>query len=318
MILSIADIPADLLEMVREKTGEMITVCEYRDNTEKALQLVQEAEILITWAYPVNEGLFHKIDDFKLGWIFSLSVGVDQMPFDRLKKQGTILSTIKGLSRSNVSEHILSMMLAFSRQLHKNFRSQQKRMWDASIPVDELTGKTLCIVGTGSIGVETAKKAKAFGMRVIGVNRHPRETPDFDMVFDVRDRYSAFAIADYIVVVVPLTDETYHMIDEKSFDAMKNTAIFINASRGDVIDEDALIEALVTKKIAGAGLDVFHKEPLENESPLWDMENVILTPHRAGDSPLLIVRAMELFAESLLLYRKGCKVPNQIDLDKGY
>ena len=318
MILSIAEIPENLLEMVKERTGESITVCEYRANTEKALQLVQEAEILLTWAFPVNEGLFDKIDDFKLGWIFALSVGVDHMPFQRLKEHGTVVSTIRGLSNSNVSEHILSLMLSFSRRLPLLFENQKKKLWDTSFPMDELYSRTLCIVGAGNIGVEVAKKAKAFGMRVIGVDLFPRELPEFDAMYGLEGKHTALAQADYVVTVVPLTPDTYHLIGAEDFAVMKETAIFLNTSRGDVIDEEALIRALEQKQIAGAGLDVFHTEPLGPESPLWGMENVILTPHRAGDSCLMLDRAMELFAKSLLLYRKGEKLPNQLNLDKGY
>ncbi len=318
MILSIASIPDELLHMINQKTHEEITVCDYNTNKAEALKLIPEAEILITWGAPVNNGLFNEIDDFNFKWLFSLSVGVDKLPFDRLIKKGTTVSNIKGVLNSNIAEQALGVMISFSRNLKKSLINQKNKYWQKPLEVNELIGKTLCIIGTGSIGSDIAKRAKAFDMNIIGVDLFPREVPNFDKVYPMDRLHQVLSTADYCIAMTPLTKETYHMIGEKEFNAMKDTCIFMNFSRGDVVDEQALISALKENKIAGAGLDVFHIEPLNKENPLWDMENVIITPHCAGDSPLVLERAMKLFADSLILYRNGQQIPNIVDLTRGY
>lgn len=184
--------------------------------------------------------------------------------------------------------------------------------------MDEISEKTLCIIGTGSIGSEIARKAKAFDMKVIGVDKFPATSKNFDEVWGMDKMAEALGLADYTVLTIPLTEETYHLMGQKEFKSMKQSGILINMSRGDTVDETALIAALQEGRIAGAGLDVFHKEPLPQESPLWDMENVIITPHCAGDSPYLERRALNLFAENLLLYRQGKPMKNIINLERKY
>ncbi len=141
---------------------------------------------------------------------------------------------------------------------------------------------------------------------------------NFDAVVGHEMLHHALSMSDYNIMITPLTPETYQMIGEKEFCAMKKTSIFINMSRGDTVDEAALINALKTGEIAGAGLDVFHDEPLPATSPLWQMDNVIITPHMAGKSPHYMTRAMEIFCDNLLAYRRGETFPNIIDLKMKY
>ena len=209
-------------------------------------------------------------------------------------------------------------MISFSRNLKKSLINQKNKYWQKPLEVNELIGKTLCIIGTGSIGSDIAKRAKAFDMNIVGIDLFPREVPNFDKVYPMDSLHQVLGTADYCITMTPLTKETYHLIGEKEFNAMKDSCIFMNFSRGDVVDEKSLISALKNNKIAGAGLDVFHTEPLNEENPLWDMENVIITPHCAGDSPLVLERAMKLFADSLILYRNGQQIPNIVDLNRGY
>ena len=304
--------------MVKNRTGEEITVCEYFNNRKQALKMIPDAEILITWGRPVNQGLFNEIDGFNFKWLFSLSVGVDRLPFKELKENGTIVSNIKGVLNTNIAEQAMGIMILFSRQLKRSILNQQNKCWERNMPVNELTGKTLCIIGAGSIGSEIAKRAKAFEMSVIGISLSARPMPGFDAVVDIGQLHTILPEADYIVLMIPLTDKTYHLFGEMEFSLMKKSGIFINLSRGDVTDEQALVNALKERRIAGAGLDVFHQEPLPEDNPLWEMENVVLTPHCAGDSPMVLERAMNLFADSLVLYRQGKDIPNIVDLNRGY
>lgn len=318
MILSLASIPADLLEMVERKTGERITIQSLSEDKDAAMKALPEAEIVLTWTSPVKNGVFNNCKDFNLKWLFSFSTGVESLPFAEFIEKGVTVTNTKGLLGSHMAEQTIGIMIAFSRQLKRHFKNQTQKVWDSSIPVDELTSKTLCIVGAGSIGLEIARKAKAFDMKVIGLNRSPKTLANFDEVLGMEALEKVLGLADYTVVSVPLTEETYHLIGQKAFKSMKESSIFINISRGDTVDETALISALQEGRIAGAGLDVFHKEPLPVENPLWDMENVIITPHCAGDSPYLERRALELFAENLILFRQGKPMKNVIDLGKKY
>ncbi|MRR18516.1 MAG: D-2-hydroxyacid dehydrogenase, partial [Deltaproteobacteria bacterium] len=208
----------------------------------------------------------------------------------------------------------------FSRRLGDFLRAQTEKRWahDYGYEADELTGRTLLIIGAGSIGSEIARKAKAFDMTVYGIKNDPVPLEHFDRVAGTDALHGFLAESDYNVVITPLTARTYRMIGEKEFKAMKNSSIFINVSRGDTVDEAAMIEALRRGEIAGAGLDVFRDEPLPVSSPLWDMKNVFITPHMAGMSPHYMERAMEVFCDEFVAYRGGEKLRNVIGLDRGY
>ena len=317
MILALAPIPANLLEMVENKTGEKIIVHSLSKDREGALKALSEAEIVLTWTSPVKNGVFNNCKDFKLKWLFSFSAGVESLPFAEFIDKGIIVTNTKGLLGSHMAEQTIGMMIAFSRRFKRYYKNQLQKVWEPVL-MDELSEKTLCIIGSGSIGSEIAKKAKVFDMKVIGLDKFASASKSFDEVWGMEKLEKALGLADYTVLSIPLTEETYHLIGQKEFKCMKQSSILINMSRGDTVDETALIAALQEGRIAGAGLDVFHKEPLPQESLLWDMENVIITPHCAGDSPYLEGKALKLFAENLLLYRQGKPMKNIIDLERKF
>jgi phosphoglycerate dehydrogenase-like enzyme len=191
-------------------------------------------------------------------------------------------------------------------------RNQEKAQWRTIFSGDDLEGRTLCIIGAGSIGTEIGKKAKAFDMRVIGLKRHPEPLESFDEVWGIDRLDEALPLSDYVVLITPLTPETHHLMGAEEFRAMKDTAVFINVSRGDTVDEQALISALEQKEIAGAVLDVFHTEPLPKESPLWAMENVMVTPHNAGPSTNSEQKTIRLLSDNIARFRNGRELINKI------
>ncbi|MHB1484497.1 MAG: D-2-hydroxyacid dehydrogenase [Saccharofermentanales bacterium] len=313
MIISLAPLNEDLLALVEKKTGERPVVY---DAAIHDPEIFSQADIIIGWSRLTLEAI-QKYGNLK--WLFVLSAGVENLPFDYLQEKGIILSNTQGIHRKQMAEQTLGLMIMFSRRLNKFFRAQADSKWLGTINPDELTGKTLCIIGAGSIGSEIARKAYAFDMKVIGIKKTPVSMDNFDVVAGVEMLHDALSISDYNVLITPLTPETTHMIGEKEFKAMKETSIFINMSRGDTVDEAALISALQSGEIAGAGLDVFHEEPLPETSPLWQMENVIITPHMAGKSPHYMTRAMEIFCSNLLAFRRGeTDFPNKVDLSQRY
>jgi phosphoglycerate dehydrogenase-like enzyme len=182
----------------------------------------------------------------------------------------------------------------------------------------EINGKTLAIVGLGAIGQEIARKAKAMDMTVIAARREMKQEPFVDRLYQSEQLLEMLAEADFVVVTLPITDQTKDLIGRKHFEAMKPTAYFINVSRGGVVQENELIRALQEKQIAGAGLDVVAIEPLPEDSPLWDMPNVIITPHLSAISPVYLDRAIQLFANNLALYVQNKPLFNLIDKARGY
>lgn len=183
----------------------------------------------------------------------------------------------------------------------------------------EMHGKTMGIIGVGSIGKETAKLAKAFGMNVLGCRRSGGNLPEVDQMYDIKGLNSMLSHCDYVVNTLPLTVETNHMIGEEQFNRMKPSTFYVNIGRGETTDTDALIRAIREQKIAGAGLDVFEQEPLPETSPLWEMENVIIAPHTSGATDHYFDRAIEIFKDNLKSYLvDGRPHLNLVDLERKY
>ncbi|MCS7061951.1 MAG: D-2-hydroxyacid dehydrogenase [Anaerolineae bacterium] len=274
-----------------------------------------------------------------LRWVQAHSAGVDGMirhplflraqQAGRPTSQPIILTTAAGVHGPNISEYVLMMMLAFAHRLHRAFDMMQRRAWShdrVSFLPDELQGATAAIIGYGGIGRQVAQRCLDFGMRVLVVRRSALRDPlspstagaPVIQVMPPERLHDVLAVSDYVVLAVPLSPQTYHLIDRDAIARMKPNAVLINIGRGDLVDESALIEALRMRRIAGAALDVFHQEPLPVDSPLWRLDNVILTPHIAGITPRYDERAGALFAENLRRYVVGEPLLNQVDFARGY
>jgi len=240
------------------------------------------------------------------------------MPFDVLKERKIILTNSRGVHKYQISEQVLGYMLLFERGLNYFIRKQMNREWDKSVRVSELYGKTVCILGVGSIGEEISRIAREFGMKTIGVRKSGKASQFVDKMYTNENMIFAVSKADYVICALPLTDDTYHLLGKDFFKNMKNDAVFINIGRGKVVDESSLIDALKNKTIRGAALDVFEEEPLSKESPLWDMENVIITPHTAGISPHYMERGIEIIKHNIKAYLGDGDFINRVDLEKQY
>ena len=271
-----------------------------------------------------------------LGWIQLLSAGADHA----LKGQvgaGVALTTSSGIHSSTMAEYTIASMLAFAHKLHLLIRAQMNREWrrsgDFMSMVDAMRGHTLGVIGYGSIGRETARLGRALGMRVIALKRNPAARRDEgwtppglgDPDGGIPERFygpgevvEMLAECDYVTVTLPLTEATRGFIGEREFAAMKPQAYLVNVGRGEVVDQGALIEALRAGRIGGAGLDVFEREPLEADSPLWSMENTILTPHMSGSFRGYVETCCELFADNLRRFASGQPLLNQVDPALGY
>lgn len=228
------------------------------------------------------------------------------------------ISSASGVHAVPLAEWSIFGLLAFTKQLPRLRRDAIERRW-GHYPLDELRGRTLLVVGVGAIGLEVARLASAFGMRVVGVKRDADEKlPYVDSVHPPEQLRALVGDAHAIVVTLPLTDETRGLIDHETVGRMRDGAVFVNVGRGKVVDEEALIEALRSGKLAGAALDVTAKEPLPADSPLWELENVIISPHTAALSWHENERIVELFAENLRRYLRGDELLSRVDTSLFY
>jgi phosphoglycerate dehydrogenase-like enzyme len=254
----------------------------------------------------------------KLRWYHTVSAGVENMPLPELAERGIVLTNNSGSYDIQIAEHLMAFVFAASRQLHRYRDLQRASEWK-ELQHQELRDATIVVFGMGSIGGEIARLASAVGMRVIGVRRKAGPpAPGIERVVAADRVADVVGEADYLAIAAPLTSATRGAISREVISRMKPTAWIMNIGRGAIIDEPAMIDALQSKRIAGAALDVFTTEPLPKESPLWRLENVIITPHHSGSSPRASERTLKLFAENLRRYKAGEPLMNRVDFEAGY
>ena len=280
---------------------------------------VREADALIGWEVAADQIAAAT----RLRWMHAAGAGVERYELAQIAAHGVMLTNSSGVSAPNMAEHVLGMMIALTRRFPRLLRAQTRREWRDEAThreVGELQGQTLLIVGIGEIGRAVAQRAAAFGMRVNGLRRRADASPPagFDQVFAIGDLPVALANADHVVVTLPNTPRSRGLFDAAAFAAMKPGAAIYNVGRGPVIDTAALTEALQSGHLGGAGLDVTDPEPLPADSPLWDMENVLITAHTSGATPRYWERQADLITENIRRIQRGDAPRNLVDLEAGY
>lgn len=254
----------------------------------------------------------------KLRFVQSISAGTDQYDRAAFAAAKVRLASAQGANEIAVSEHAMALLLALARHIHVGRDNQRRAFWrpmitDRGLREDEIAGKTIVIVGLGRIGSRLARLAKAFDMRVVGVKRGANAEAPVDALVTPDKLVAAVSKADVVVLTCPLTSETQGLVDARVLAAMKPTSYLINVARGRVVDEAALIEALVKGGIAGAGLDCTVEEPLAPSSPLWGMTNVLITPHSAGETRAYERNVVDILVDNLDRLARGEKaLVNQI------
>jgi len=312
-----------------------LTVIQARTAEDIPNEIWGETDILYTWkVLPDAE----KVPNLK--WAHFKSAGID--PFIKhpiLQSSNITITTSSGVITSQVAEYVLMAMLAFGQKLPKLRSYQQEgkwpkreEKWSELIPV-ELRYSTVGILGYGSIGRQVARLLQPFGAAVLAIKQdtmHPEDTgyarqgmgdPHGDLfkrLYPMEALHGMLSECDFVVAALPLTDSTQHILDADAFQSMKESAYLINVCRGAVINQNALITALETNQIAGAALDVFEEEPLPEDSPLWEMENVIISPHVSGLSQYIDEDTLSLFIENLNRYLVDLPLYNQVDIHQGY
>ncbi len=282
---------------------------------------IVDAEIVIAWSIRPEQVAAAK----KLRWIHSPAAAVHQLMFPELVASDVVLTNAREVHGPVVAEHVIALIFALAKKIPGSVLLQQKHVWGQQILWDELprirevAGATLGLIGLGSIGRAVAKSAKALGMRVIAVREHPEKGSEgADAVFGPAQIDEIFRQADYIVLAAPVTVSTKAIANAERLALMKPDACLINVGRGQLVDEPALAAALREKKIGGAALDVFPKEPLAADSPLWDVPSLLITPHTAALTDKLWERHYALFSGNLRRYLNGTPLLAVVDKRKGY
>jgi phosphoglycerate dehydrogenase-like enzyme len=255
-----------------------------------------------------------------LKWIQLTSAGADRLLNSGFIEAGITVTTVSGLHATPIGEYVLAAMLMFAKGAPRFMRAQTRHEWVRYLPT-ELRGKTVGIVGMGNIGAEVARLSRAFGCRVLATRRSAVDgatSEHADELLPAHELHRLLGESDYVALCVPLTPETRGMIGEPELRAMKDTAVLVNIARGPVTVETDLVRALQEGWIAGAALDVFDSEPLPEDSPFWDMENVIVSPHISGGTEIYNRRAVEIFTENLRHYLAGEPLRNVVDPARGY
>lgn len=268
-------------------SGAKEHIAEIESNGHKVIFMQYESDALpcaYEWVDGVIcNGLFlhHTIERFaNLKYIQLTSAGYDRVPMDYIKAHNIEIHNAHGVYSIPMAEFAICGVLQLYKQARFFQKNQAEHRWEKHRGLLELYGKTVCIVGCGSVGTECAKRFKAFGCNVVGVDLFPRQDENYNSMLELERLNEGLPKADILVLTIPLTDETHRFLNAEKFMLMKTGAVLVNISRGAVIDENALIEAL-NYRLGGAVLDVFDSEPLRENSPLWDTENVILTPHNS-------------------------------------
>lgn len=284
-------------------------------NSDDALHEIVDTDIVFGG---FNRKLFEHAKQLK--WVQVWAAGVDGILFPEFVESNVILTSAKGFVGTHLADQAWALILGIIRGVG---RSARERTWDNKMSIRsaawELGERTLGIVGLGGTGIEVARRAQGFEMRVIAVDPEPIEAPTFVHEVWKMDRFhDLLAESDIMCICAPLTPETECMFDDTAFEKMQSHALLINVTRGKIVDGPALIRALDKGHIGGAGLDVTPEEPLPAENPLWDMQNVIITPHVAGGSPIRMDRTVALFCDNLERFLVGKPLLSVIDKRKGY
>ncbi|SEO29304.1 Phosphoglycerate dehydrogenase [Halogranum amylolyticum] len=264
------------------------------DTPTESFEHAEAVEGIVT--YDLDDDLLAAATNLR--WIQCLSAGVDHYDLEALREREIVLTNSSGIHAEPIAEQTLCYLLMFERGLVQATRQQGRGVWER-FEGGELRGKTLGVVGVGSIGTRVAELGAALGMTVVGTKRDTSERPAaVDELFAADDYHEVLRRSDYVVLAVPLTEETRGLLGGEELRLMSSDTVLVNVARGDVVDEAALTAALQNRSIRGAALDVFETEPLSADSPLWDLSNVVVTPHMAGSTPKKPERWRELLRQN--------------------
>lgn len=276
-----------------------------------------EVEIIIGWSEDIPTFIENKNSTVK--WIQYPYAGVNDLPLELFKRKNILLTNGSGIHRYSVAEHAMGLLLAMTRSISTAASNQLVDEWIKSDEFYELHGKTMMIVGAGTIGEHLGQIAKGFGMKTIGINRSGRKIKNMDEQYTQDELHQIIDKGDVIINILPSTESTHYIFDQLLFNNMKDNVMFINVGRGDTVNTDDLLDALESEKVLFAGLDVFEEEPLPKGHRLWSHSKVLISPHVAGRVENYPKHFYPIIKENLVAYLEGNGLPlNEIDLENGY
>lgn len=276
-------------------------------------EALDEVDALLIWKCPYT--VLNSLTNLK--WIQTTSAGIDQILDYLRERPETIVTTTKGMSTELISNYVLMTMLAFQWRLPTLLQRQQDHLWEL-VPTQPLSGLTCALVGVGNIGGRIAQCVQELGMTVLGCKLRPQQVDHVDRMFEPDQLGEMLQLADFVVLTLPLTKETRGLIGATEFEMMKPGAYLIQVSRGGIVDEKALLNALESKQIAGAAVDVVEQEPLPHDHPLWDAPNVIVTPHVSGERVDHSDAVTQIFIHNLMAYPDVMRMQGLADTRLGY
>jgi len=281
---------------------------EFIDNKDRC----DEIEVIV--AYNSNLVIGSDLSNYpKLKWIQYFFAGYDGVDFKSLKEYNVVFSNAQDIFSKSIAEDVFTKILYFNRNIKHDIDSMKDKLWKPISNNMELTNARVLILGVGSIGKELAKRFKAFEMTVVGYRKKSIQEDNFDRIITSDSELEEeLKLADYVILALPLNKQTQHMFNKDKFNLMKKTSLFVNVARGKVVNQDDLYETLKNKKIRGAGLDVTNPEPLPSNHPLWELNNVFITPHNASSSIYMKDRLVRLLIMNLDLYIANKPVNYQI------
>jgi phosphoglycerate dehydrogenase-like enzyme len=301
-----------------------------RKNYDTVAEDIRDADVVVSWSLSGEQIKAAT----RLRWVHSTAAAVHQLMIPEVVNSDILVTNARSVHGPVVAEHVLALMFALAKRLPTAMRMQQAHDWGQEAmtreqpPIRELRDSTLGLVGAGSIGGHVAAIASAMGMRVFAVRANPQKGIDWlpasdptrsqHRVYGPKDLYRVLSESDFVVITAPVTSATQKLIDAHALATMKPDAYLVNVGRGALIDEPALVKALQERRIGGAALDVFAEEPLPADSPLWDLDNVLITPHSAGISHKLWERQYLLFAQNLRGFLSGAPLIGMVDKRAGY
>lgn len=310
---------AKLREQIAHRLGSAISNIDLALDPEKFTEQLPEAEVIA--AYRLSPEEFARCR--RLRWLHVGGAGVERSLSPELVRSEVIVTNARGIHGDRMAEFVLGAILFLANRFDFAVRGQLEKTWRRQEIVKNrfaVTGKTVGIMGMGAVGTAIANWCAAIGLRVIGLRRHQNlpKPASVAEVFSSEQIEKFLSRCDFVVLALPLTAETRRLLNAERLSAMKPTAYIINIGRGELVDEDALLAALRERRIAGAVLDVFQTEPLPENHPFWEMDNVLVTPHIAGNFEEYVERVGEQFAENLAHYCSGKPLLNVVDKQRGY
>lgn len=306
-----------IAEHQKEALVEKFPTCTFYFQRTADCEEVNFADVIVTYGGNMDEALLARAKQLK--WIMVASAGVEKMALEEIRNRNILVTNVRGIHKTPMAESVLAHILAVKRSIPEIYAIQETKDWKYQFASSELRDSTALILGPGAIGTEIGRLLQAFGVKTIGCNRSGKQTEFMNESIQFEALLNKLPEADFVISVLPSTPETKGLLTEAHFNAMKESAVFLNFGRGDLLDEEMLIRILQERKIAHAVLDVFQTEPLPEESPFWTLPNCTVSPHVSSKSGKYIERSLVIFEENLEEFiNEGKDFVNVVDVSRGY